>query len=58
MQERSITGPRRPQEETKKLAEELGVDVHEVGKWQSGNAVWQAVLGKGEEEHQDRKSVV
>ena len=51
MQERSITGPRRPQEETKTLAEELGVDVPEVGKWQNGNTVWQAVLGKGEEEH-------
>ncbi len=51
MQERIIAGPRRPQEEKKKLAEELGVDVHEVGKWQSGNAVWQAVLGKREEEH-------
>ena len=36
---------------TRNEAAELGVDVHEVGKWQSGNAVWQAVLGKGEEEH-------
>lgn len=51
MQERIAAGRQRPQEERKKLAEELGVDVHEIGKWQSGNAVWQAVLGKREEEH-------